>query len=95
MSARITIDLKHVHPVFDGRWHRLRLARMPAQGEQIITYCGVTETADFFTSPPDFIPQTCWPCDLVYRQEENIPIQPDHPGLRASTQPTPHPRRHR
>jgi hypothetical protein len=29
MSALIMVDLDRVHPVFDGRWHRVRLHRLP------------------------------------------------------------------
>jgi hypothetical protein len=89
MSARIMIDLASIHPVFDGRWHRTKLTHFPAPGEQITTFCGVTEAAEFVTGRTDPPITTCWSCDLVYRRQNSIPYLPDHPGLQDSADVVP------
>jgi hypothetical protein len=75
------IDLARVHPVFNGRWHRIRLLRLPQPGEQIVTLCGASETAEYVSTPSPGTAQTCWTCDIEYRRQEGIPVLPTHPGL--------------
>jgi hypothetical protein len=84
------IDLDRVHPVFEGRWHRVtRLQRLPQPGEPIATLCGRVEEAEYVdASQCAAVVETCWGCDLEYRRQQNIPVLPDHPGLN----PTPRPR---
>lgn len=76
------VDLANVHPIFGGRWHRVWFERFPEPGEQIVTYCGVTEIVEFAAGVPEHV-RTCWGCDLVHRRHAGIPVLPDHPGLRA------------
>lgn len=73
MSARIMIDLDSVHPVFGGVWHRAKFTHVPAPGESIVTFCGLTEAAEFVAGESHPTITTCWPCDLVYRRQHNIP----------------------
>ncbi|HEV7978245.1 hypothetical protein [Amycolatopsis sp.] len=92
MNARIMIDLTAVHPVTNGRWHRVaNLHRMPRPGEQLIMMCGESEPAEFVAAGPiiETAPTTCWRCDLAYRRAAGIPVRPDHPAL-----PVPRPRPH-
>jgi len=91
VSARITVDLDNVHPVFDGRWHRVWLTRMPAPGELIQTFCGRVEQAEYSERYDEtVVPATCWTCDLVHRRQQGINVRPDHPGLgTAHTSPSP------
>jgi hypothetical protein len=95
MTAFIAVELDGIHPVIGGRWHRVRFAHFPTVGEQIVTFCGTSATIEFADGPPAHI-NTCWGCDLVYRQQHDILALPDHPGLaelhRQARHPTPHPR---
>jgi hypothetical protein len=82
MSALIMVDLDRVHPVFGGRWHRVRLLRLPQPGEEITTFCGRVEPVEYGgTNEQTVTVQTCWTCDLIYRRHEGIKILPTHPGL--------------
>ena len=95
MSAVISVSLNDVHPVIDGRWHRVYIERMPVPGEDITTFCGLTESVAFEGKNAQFTVPTCWDCDLVYRRRNGIPYRPDHPGLAAGkvvpAQPSPYP----
>ncbi len=75
------VSLNDVHPVIGGLWHRVYIERMPTPGEDITTYCGITEPVAFEGKNKQVTVQTCWDCDLVYRRHHGIPYQPDHPGL--------------
>jgi hypothetical protein len=89
MSALIMVDLDQLHPVFDDRWHRVRLRRMPNPGELITTLCGRTEEVIYGTSADQVVTiRTCWSCDLVHRRDNDIAVLPTHPGLAASSAPT-------
>lgn len=82
MGALITIDLDQVHPVVEGRWHRVRLLRMPGPGELITMFCGQVEEVVYGTSKDQVITvRTWWACDLVYRRAEGIAVPSGHPGL--------------
>jgi hypothetical protein len=75
MSALIMVDLDRVHPVFDGRWHRVRLHRLPQSGEEITTLCGRVEPVEYgATNERTFTVQMCWSCDLAYRRREGIGV---------------------
>lgn len=81
-SAVITVDLDHLHPVFDGRWHRVVLDRLPGPDEIITTLCGQRRPVRYGT-PADRLPaaRTCWPCDLAFRRANGIAVPPNHPAL--------------
>ncbi|MEC3979425.1 zinc finger protein [Amycolatopsis sp. H20-H5] len=82
MTARIYVDLDRVHPVFDGRWHRAHLRRMPDPGEEITTLCGRVEPVAYGAlAERASLLLTCWGCDLVYRRQLGIAVPRDHPGL--------------
>jgi hypothetical protein len=90
VSAHIKVDLDRVHPVFDGRWHRVvHLTRLPQQGDPITMMCGRVEIAEYVGNDAQTPAQTCWGCDLEYRRQQGIPVLPDHPAL---VQPVPCPR---
>jgi hypothetical protein len=71
-------------PVLDQRTHLTRAGNL--------TYCGRQVPADHVDPPRDemldhpWLYQTCWPCDLVYRQEHDMVILPGHPAA-ASMSP--------
>jgi hypothetical protein len=88
MSALISIDLDSLQVVFDGRWHRVVVDHFPERGEQIVTYCGVTEVVEFAVGSPAYV-KTCWSCDLVYRRQNSIPYLPDHLGLQGAAEAMP------
>jgi hypothetical protein len=79
--AQIYLDLDNVHPVFDGRWHRVRLDRLPTIGERLTTLCG-HEKAVAFADAADRtafgVPTCCYECDLVYRRQRGIEIRAGH-----------------
>jgi hypothetical protein len=75
------INLDHVHPVFDGRWHRVLLRRLPQPGEEITTFCGRVEVVEYVSAPDAGVTKTCWACDLQYRRREGIPVLTTHPEL--------------
>jgi hypothetical protein len=89
VSARITIDLDHVHPVTDDNVaHRPKhLLVLPQVGDQIWFLCGLRDTVAFAQYDPNAVILTCWPCDLAYRLRQNLPILPEHPGLPKNRHP--------
>ncbi|GAA4552085.1 zinc finger protein [Amycolatopsis samaneae] len=94
MSALIYVSLDHVHPVVDGKWHRVQLAEMPEPGQVLHMLCGLTAPAEYErTEHRDARgPATqCWSCDFEYRRIHGIDMYPDHPG-RPGPRPVPHPR---
>ena len=74
MDALIYLDLEALHPVVDGKWHRVDLHRVPMPGEKITMLCGVKATAEFvdLVRRRDYPPQQCWDCDGVYRLRKGI-----------------------
>jgi hypothetical protein len=88
MSAVISIDLGSLQVVFDGRWHRAVVDHFPESGEQIVTFCGVTEVVEFAVGRAAYV-NTCWGCDLAYRRKTGISYLPDHPGLQATAEVVP------
>lgn len=83
MTARIMIDLDRIHPVVEGRWHRVFpvLTRLPATGDPVSMLCGRVEAAEYVQPADGVIVQTCWSCDLAFRRQQGIPVLPSHPGL--------------
>jgi hypothetical protein len=85
MSARIMVEMTHVRPVFDGKWHMTRLSRMPEPGEEITTYCGQTREASYRDQESQATVKACWDCDLAYRKAHSIPWYGTvaHPALQG------------
>ena len=79
------VEMPHVRPVIDGRWHITNLTRWPAPGATVTTICGVSETAEYSDTPPQEVVRTCWHCDFVYRKEAGIPWygSSPHPATQA------------
>ena len=78
MSAVIYVDSHAVHPVIDGRWHRL--AGTLESGQAFTTLCGITDTAKFMPLSErrtHGIPRQCDDCDARYRRDHGIPLQQD------------------
>jgi hypothetical protein len=83
------VNLELVHPVIDGRWHRVRLHKLPNPGELITTLCGQVEEVEYGTGDRVVTLVPCWHCDLAYRRQEGIAVRLDHPGLAAPPAPPP------
>ncbi|WP_290055677.1 hypothetical protein [Amycolatopsis solani] len=62
MSGLVYVDLDAVRLVVDGVAHRLRLARMPLNGERLVTLCRVEALAAFGWEPVNVVPATCGVC---------------------------------
>ncbi|WP_328615147.1 hypothetical protein OHS18_46800 [Amycolatopsis sp. NBC_00355] len=77
MTVRMHIDLDKVHLIVDGRRHRASLSSAPAPGEEIDMFCGLTDSVSFTTAPEQLV-RTCWPCDLHYRRALGLAIPPTH-----------------
>jgi hypothetical protein len=99
MSARITVDLLAVYPVFDGVAHRAWLIEFPKPGDMITTLCGRTDFAEFVDGPvaePAVPP--CSGCEMEYRMPGRGPMLTYAPAAlrvpeaRWVRRPQPHPR---
>lgn len=90
MNARTMVEMMHIRPVFDGKWHMTRLSRMPEPGEPITTYCGQTHEASYHDQQSQVVVTTCWHCDLEYRRAHGIPWYGDrvHPALQDPAEAT-------
>ncbi|MFI5586345.1 hypothetical protein ACIA5G_14985 [Amycolatopsis sp. NPDC051758] len=84
MAVRIHLDLDKLHLVVDGRRHRAGLTHVPAPGEVVVMFCGLADSVTYTTVPEQLV-QTCWPCDLQYRHNLGFAIPPTHPG--SATRP--------
>jgi hypothetical protein len=74
MNALITVDLEHVHPVIDGRWHHAQLESLPQTGDMLTTLCGITEPVQYRATQDQVMTvHTCWDCDAIYRQLNGMP----------------------
>lgn len=83
--AQIYLDLDKVRPVFDGRWHRVQLDRLPTTGERLKMLCGrerVVAFADAADRTAFGVPTCCYECDLVYRKQHGIEIRAGKPAIR-------------
>ena len=57
--------------VFNDKWHRIQLDRVPQPGETITMLCGITALAEFerLKEPrTHVIPTQCWKCEPIYRR---------------------------
>jgi len=97
MSARITVDLAAVHPVFGGVWHRAYFTHFPRPGEPVTTLCGETEPAEFVEGAREPATQPCWTCEQEHRRRRTGPVHTDYPapaddGVQPQPRPRPYPR---
>jgi hypothetical protein len=81
MGARIMVEVPHVRPVIDGKWHFTYLTKWPVPGDTVTTLCGLSEPAEYDNNGSQAVVRTCWNCDFIYRREAGIPWYG----------PTPHP----
>ncbi len=87
MAALIYLDTQTVHPVINGKWHRLAGALEPA--EAITTLCGITDTPMFMPLSErrsHGIPRQCDECDTIYRRGHGIPSRRDRLSGRRAIQ---------
>jgi len=84
-DAQIYLDLSAVRPVFDGRWHRVQLDRVPTTGERLTMLCGREKAVSFADAAERAafgVPTCCYECDVVYRRSSGIEIRSGRPAAR-------------